>query len=98
LAYITCLTVAAAVLTTLSELRDVPSSRKQMPSTAPMLSCRADEKHTFFRHLSNVFQWHFPPKHHHTISLYPHLKMRMHRRLQQCESGLQHLQLHTLVM
>ena len=39
---ITCLTVAAAVLTTLSELRDVPSSRKQMLSTAHMLSCWAD--------------------------------------------------------
>jgi hypothetical protein len=37
----TCLTVAAAVLTTLSELRDVPSRRKQMPRTAPMLSCPA---------------------------------------------------------
>ena len=88
----TCRTVAAAVLTTLSELRDVPNSRKQIPSTAPMLSCWADEKHTYH------YAAECPLLYHHIMTLCPHLQVRMHRRLQQCESSLQHLQLHTLIV
>ena len=100
----TCRTVAEAVLTTLSELRALPSSRKQMPSTDPMLSCAVDQRAA----LASAFSIIPHSRQHQSISqsgqagfrshVAPYLQVCMHWRLQQRERRLQRLQLHTLIM